>query len=88
MAAQKGKIRVALNGYGVIGKRVADAVASQDDMEVIGIADIETDWRIKAAVKKGFKIFASLKERVDAMRQAGLAIAGDRAGAARHPAAT
>lgn len=25
------KIRVAVNGYGVIGKRVADAVARQDD---------------------------------------------------------
>jgi len=28
---------VAVNGYGVIGKRVADAVALQDDMELIGI---------------------------------------------------
>ena len=28
MAAQHGKIRVALNGYGVIGKRVADAIAA------------------------------------------------------------
>ena len=39
------RTRVAVNGYGVIGKRVADAVASQDDMELVGIADIETDWR-------------------------------------------
>ncbi|MEO7989303.1 MAG: hypothetical protein ABI663_07165 [Chryseolinea sp.] len=28
------KIRVAVNGYGVIGKRVADAVTLQDDMEL------------------------------------------------------
>ena len=26
---------VAINGYGTIGKRVADAVAAQDDMKVI-----------------------------------------------------
>lgn len=26
------KVRVAVNGYGVIGKRVADAVALQEDM--------------------------------------------------------
>lgn len=32
------KLRVAVNGYGVIGKRVADAVAAQDDMEIVGIA--------------------------------------------------
>ena len=30
-------IKVAINGYGTIGKRVADAVACQDDMEIIGV---------------------------------------------------
>ena len=29
---------VAINGYGTIGKRVADAVAAQDDMKVIGVS--------------------------------------------------
>ncbi|MFZ5790091.1 MAG: type II glyceraldehyde-3-phosphate dehydrogenase [Pseudomonadota bacterium] len=76
MAAQQGRIRVALNGYGVIGKRVADAVTSQDDMELLGIADIETDWRMKTALQKGFRLFASLEDRADAMRKAGLEIAG------------
>lgn len=32
-------VRVAVNGYGVIGKRVADAVAAQDDMELSGVID-------------------------------------------------
>ena len=76
MAAQQRKIRVALNGYGVIGKRVADAVKSQADMEVVGIADIETDWRMKTALRKGFRLFAALEDRADAMRKAGLEIAG------------
>jgi glyceraldehyde-3-phosphate dehydrogenase (NAD(P)) len=76
MLAQQAKIRVALNGYGVIGKRVADAVASQEDMELVGIADIETDWRIKKAVQKGFRLFASLGDRADAMRAAGLEVSG------------
>ena len=76
MAGQDGKVRVAVNGYGVIGKRVADAVACQDDMELIGIADIETDWRMRTALQKGFKLFASVTDRADAMHQAGLDIAG------------
>jgi glyceraldehyde-3-phosphate dehydrogenase (NAD(P)) len=76
MAPQRGKIRVALNGYGVIGKRVADAVASQDDMELVGIADIEADWRMRTALRKGFRLFASLEDRADAMRKAGLEISG------------
>ncbi len=29
------KIGVTVNGYGVIGKRIADAVALQDDMELV-----------------------------------------------------
>lgn len=63
MTGQDGRIRVAVNGYGVIGKRVADAVASQNDMELAGIADIETDWRIRTALHKGFRLFASLDDR-------------------------
>lgn len=31
------RIRVAVNGYGVIGKRVADAVMVQPDMKLSGI---------------------------------------------------
>ena len=44
------KIRVAINGYGVIGKRVADAVHLQEDMELVGVCDVITDWRIQMAV--------------------------------------
>ena len=76
MAGQNGKIRVALNGYGVIGKRVADAVACQDDMELVGIADIATDWRLRVVTQKGFKLFAALDSGTDAIQQAGLRVAG------------
>ena len=36
-------VRIAVNGYGVIGKRVADAVAAQDDMTLAGVADVATE---------------------------------------------
>ncbi|QGY45815.1 type II glyceraldehyde-3-phosphate dehydrogenase [Maribellus comscasis] len=52
------KVKVAINGYGVIGKRVAEAVALQDDMELAGVCDIITDWRIKIAVQRGYPVFA------------------------------
>ena len=48
------RIRVAVNGYGVIGKRVADAVRLQDDMVLAGVADIVNDYRpISALVVLG-----------------------------------
>ena len=45
----KEKIRVAVSGYGVIGRRVVDAVGLQEDMELVGIADIVDDYRIRKA---------------------------------------
>ena len=52
------KIKVAVNGYGVIGKRVADAVTIQDDMELAGVCDVITDWRIKIAEERKYPVFA------------------------------
>lgn len=52
------KIKVAVNGYGVIGKRVADAISLQNDMELVGVCDVSSDWRIKMAVEKGYFIYA------------------------------
>ncbi len=71
------KVRVAVNGYGVIGKRIADAVVAQDDMELVGVADVVSDWRIKVAVEKGYPVFASTPEAADQMRAAGIQVAGN-----------
>ncbi len=52
------KIRVGVNGYGVIGKRVADAVALQDDMEVVGVTFNSFDYRIRVAEEKGYPVYS------------------------------
>ena len=71
------KIKVAINGYGVIGKRVADAVALQDDMELTGVCDVITDWRIRIAVKKNYPIYAASSEAAEVMHQVGITLAGE-----------
>lgn len=70
------KVRVVVNGYGVIGKRVADAIAAQDDMEVVGVVDVETDWRMRVVLEKGFALYAAGADRLAAMREAGLRVHG------------
>jgi glyceraldehyde-3-phosphate dehydrogenase (NAD(P)+) (phosphorylating) len=70
------RVRVAVNGYGVIGRRVADGIARQDDMVLAGVSDIGTDWRPRMATRKGYRLFGAAPEHADAMRQAGMAIAG------------
>lgn len=70
------KVRVAVNGYGVIGKRVADAVALQDDMQLVGVADVVYDYRIRVAMERGYPIFASVQEKRSEMETAGILVAG------------
>lgn len=70
------RMRVAVNGYGVIGKRVADAVAKQEDMQLVGVADVLTDWRVRVAVGRGIPLFGATADSAQAMRRSGLAVAG------------
>lgn len=42
------KIRVGVAGYGTIGQRLADGVACQDDMELVGIADLAPTLSLQA----------------------------------------
>ena len=69
-------VRVAVNGYGVIGKRVADAVQLQADMELIGVADVAADYRVAIAARRGIRLYGSTPEATDAMTAAGLDPAG------------
>ena len=42
------KVRVGVAGYGTIGQRLADGVAMQEDMELVGIADLAPTLAIRA----------------------------------------
>jgi glyceraldehyde-3-phosphate dehydrogenase (NAD(P)) len=69
------KVKVAINGYGTIGKRVADAVTMQDDMEIIGIAKTRPNYEAFVAHDKGYNVY-TLADRVDDMKKAGIPAAG------------
>ncbi|MDW7732604.1 MAG: type II glyceraldehyde-3-phosphate dehydrogenase [Methanolobus sp.] len=69
------KVKVAINGYGTIGKRVADAVSLQDDMEIIGISKTRPNFEASIAVDKGYAVYAPT-EKVDAMKKGGISVAG------------
>ena len=71
------KIKAAVNGYGVIGKRVVDAIKIQPDMELVGVADVVSDYRVKAAVVLGLPVYASLSEKSNEMRDSGIPIVGN-----------
>ena len=68
---------IAVIGYGVIGKRVADAIKLQDDMNLVGVCDVISDWRIQNAVRKEYDIYAATQEAEDKMKAEGISIKGD-----------
>lgn len=71
------KTKVAIVGYGVVGKRVADAVEAQDDMAVGAIVDVAPTDLVRIGAERGFPLFAAIPDAVGEMEAAGLEVRGD-----------
>ena len=69
------KIRVGVNGYGTIGKRVASAIVAQDDMELVGVTKTRPNFEALTALSKGYDLYVP-EDNVDAFNAAGVKIAG------------
>jgi glyceraldehyde-3-phosphate dehydrogenase (NAD(P)) len=70
-------IQVAVNGYGTIGKRVADAVAAQPDMEVIGVSKTRPSAEAYIANQRGYPLYIADIQKKPLFDDAGLEVAGD-----------
>jgi glyceraldehyde-3-phosphate dehydrogenase (NAD(P)) len=69
-------VRVAINGYGTIGKRVADAVSAQGDMKVVGVTKNRPSFEAKRAVELKYPLYGATDKGTDALKKAGLPVAG------------
>ena len=69
-------VRVAVNGFGTIGKRVADAVAKQPDLILVGVAKTRPSFEARLATEKGYPLFVGGEGRIEDFRAAGLPVAG------------
>ena len=69
-------LKVGVNGYGTIGKRVADAVTAQPDMEIVGVAKTQPNYEAHAAVRRGYSMYAAIPERAPLFAEAGIELAG------------
>ncbi|MCM4158479.1 type II glyceraldehyde-3-phosphate dehydrogenase [Antarcticibacterium flavum] len=69
--------KIAVIGYGVIGKRVADAIHLQNDMKLTGVCDVISDWRIQNAVRKEYNIYAATEDAADKMKAEGISVKGN-----------
>ncbi len=66
------KIRVGVNGYGVIGKRVSAGVRLQPDMTLVGVADVFDDWRLAEVARHGLDLYGATDEAVARMSSRGV----------------
>ncbi|HIF90341.1 MAG TPA: type II glyceraldehyde-3-phosphate dehydrogenase [Candidatus Poseidoniales archaeon] len=66
-------IKVAINGYGTIGKRVADAVDAQNDMEIVGVTKTRPAFGCDLAVRKNYPIYCTYDdaEKISAFAESG-----------------
>ena len=69
-------IKVGVNGYGTIGRRVADAVSSQSDMTVVGVLKAHPDYVSYVAASK-FRIFTPDGDKDGKFSDKGITVEGD-----------
>jgi glyceraldehyde-3-phosphate dehydrogenase (NAD(P)) len=71
-------VKVGVAGYGVIGQRLADGVALQKDMELVGVADVAPTLAVRALREKGmpYRFFLAAADQRENLERAGIPILG------------
>ena len=69
-------IKVGINGYGTIGRRVADAVRKQKDMELVGVTAVHPHYKYGIAREKGIDLYALDMKSLEAFNASGYNLKG------------
>jgi len=69
-------ISVGVNGYGVIGRRVADAISVQQDMKLAGVTKIKPDYKAKMALEKRYALYAATESSLKEFENRGIEVSG------------
>ncbi len=71
-------VKVGVVGYGTIGQRLADGVALQEDMELVGVADVAPTLPVLALKEKGmpYDFYLAVPENKEKLEEHGIPISG------------
>lgn len=74
-------VNVVVNGVGTIGKRVAETVKKQDDMELRAISDVSPSSGVRAELSEdgalhGTPLYASNEDGLETLREEGMHVEG------------
>jgi len=72
------KPEVAVVGYGTIGQRLADGVARQKDMELVGVSDVAPTLPVRALKEKGmpYDLYCAIPNNIPLLEDAGIPVTG------------
>ena len=68
-------VRVGVNGFGTIGKRVAEAIMLQSDMELVGVVKTKPDYAAYYAASRGIPLYTT-KENIKEFEENGVPVKG------------
>lgn len=68
--------RIAVNGFGTIGKRVARAVMLQDDMELVGVTKTRPTYEARIANREGMPLYTIDEKQTSAFEADGIKVEG------------
>lgn len=68
--------KVFINGYGTIGKRIADAILKQPDMQLLGIGKRTPDYKALIANRKNIPIYVPTENDIRIFEERGIKVAG------------
>ena len=68
--------RIGVVGFGTIGKRVAEAITKQPDMELVGVVKTKPDYVAELAVKLGYKLYAVNEDSLKKFEEVELPVEG------------
>ncbi len=71
-------VKVGVVGYGVIGQRLADGVARQQDMELIGVVDVAPTLPVRALKERGmpYDLYNAVPDNASKFEEVGIPISG------------
>lgn len=68
-------IKIGVNGYGTIGRRIAHAVSLQPDMTVVGVVKTKPDY-VSRIASSSFNVFASEARNMEGFSEHGIKVKG------------
>jgi glyceraldehyde-3-phosphate dehydrogenase (NAD(P)) len=68
-------VRIFINGYGNIGRRLASALAADKEIQLVGIAKYSIDEKVKEALENRYNVYVP-KEAIGTFKEEGYDVAG------------